>query len=269
LNKYIWRWEEANEWLSIYDAFLSHRLARSNSEILEVGTWKGGWAISMAENDRSRFVTCVDPYPNLEAVKINFLENVELYAPGQVVLFANLDTAVGKPKKKFGVVHIDGEHSQDAVTRDLKLCISQLADDGLLVVDDFFYHSFPGVTAAIFSALEKNDLSPFLFTEKKLYICRTKFYEDYYSKAKDVMLKHEIQFEEDQRITLEKSSYIQSSSINGFNVLIFPTGIKVTTNFLRTIGVHRNLSLKLLLREILPPVTITVYKKLKNHFWSK
>ena len=215
LGEFVWKWEQINEWLPIQDAVIANSLSPSHARVLEIGTWKGGWAISMAENDRLRKIYCVDPYPNLNDVRNRFLQTVSDRAPGQIVLYPDLDSVLSEQGLVLDVIHIDGEHSQDAVYSDLTRSVSFLSPAGLLIIDDIFYHSFPGVTVAAFKAIEEFGLSPFLFTEKKLYLCHKAYYDDYYCKAKVLLDLLVLAYEEDQILTGETSSYLQRNAING------------------------------------------------------
>ena len=262
-SAFSWHWNDMVEWLPIQDAVISHYLAPKSSSVLEVGTWKGGWAISMAENDRKRKIVCVDPYPNLHAIREQFLVNAESRAAGQIILFDTLDEALEDPNTNFDLIHIDGEHSQSALSRDLGKCVPRLSAGGILVIDDIFYHSFPGVTAATFSTLEVQELSAFLFSEKKLYVCQKEYYQDYYNKARILLISKFIPFEEDQLITGEKSSYLQSNSIHGFSLLIIPAGSSMSAKFFKSIGVKNKFSLKKLLKQVFPPFLISILKSLK------
>ena len=266
LDAFIWKWEEINEWLPIQDAVIANNLSPSRARILEVGTWKGGWAISMAENDRSRKIICVDPYPNLDQVRDRFLQAVSDRAPGQIVLFPDLDSALSEQELTLDVIHIDGEHSQDAVYGDLTRSISCLAPRGLLIIDDVFYHSYPGVTAAAFRAIEQFELSPFLFTEKKLYVCHKAYYDDYYSKAKKLLDLFVLEYEEDQFLTGESSSYLQRNAINGYSLLILTTDIALSKDFYRVLKVRKRFDLKGIARSVLPPLLFESLKFLKALF---
>lgn len=264
MNKFVWKWEEINEWLPIQDAVLSSYLAPEGSDVLEIGTWKGGWAISMAENDRNRRICCVDPYPNLDNVREQFLRNVDLRAKNQIKLFSNLEELRRSKFREFHVIHVDGEHTQSAVERDLQQSIPLLANNGLLIIDDIFYHSFPGVTAATFSALSESGLSPFMFTNRKLYVCHDSSYEEFYKSAKGLLISLSIDFEEDQRITREPSSYVQSNSINGYSLLITTDEGRIPRKFLRAIGVARKIDFKLMGKALLPPVLLNSYKQMRK-----
>ena len=264
LEAFIWKWEEINEWLPIEDAVIANSLSPSCARILEVGSWKGGWAISMAENDRSRKIICVDPYPNLDQVRDGFLRIVAERASEQIVLFPDLETALSGQKLSLDLIHIDGEHSQDAVYRDLTRSISCLAPAGLLIIDDIFYHSFPGVTAAAFKAIGEFELSPFLFTGKKLYVCHKEYYSDYYSKAKNLLNCINLEYEEDQFLTGEKSSYLQRNAINGFSLLILKSDTVLSKKFYRAILVRQKFDLKEIARMVLPPLLFLRLHHLKK-----
>jgi len=261
LNKIVWAWEEINEWLPIYDAVYSHLLSPENSAVLEIGTWKGGWAIFMAENDRSRKIVCIDPYPNLAHIKDIFLEIAQRRAKNQIVLFERVEQALAKKFQSFDVIHLDGEHSQEAVERDLKSTAPLLNPNGLYIIDDLFYHSFPGVTAATFQFIDKLELSPFLFSEKKLYLCKKSHYEQYYTKARQMLNELELMFEEDQLLTGQTSSYLQRNSINGFSILIPKIYSSPTSEFLRNIGIKRKRSPKSIALYLAPPALVDLAKK--------
>jgi hypothetical protein len=266
LGDFIWKWEEINEWLPIQDAVISNSLTQNQAQVLEVGTWKGGWAISMAENDRSRKILCVDPYPNLEQVRDGFLRAVADRAPGQIVLFPDLDSALSEEGLVLDVIHIDGEHSQDAVYSDLTRSIPYLMPAGLLIIDDVFYHSFPGVTAAAFRVIEQFELSPFLFTEKKLYVCHKEHYDDHYAKAKELLNLLMLEYEEDQFLTGETSSYLQRNAINGYSLLILRNNKVLSKDFYRAIKISKRFNVKEIARSVLPPLLFRSLQLLKNLF---
>jgi len=254
LGDFIWRWEEINEWLPIQDAVIANSLSSDGARILEIGTWKGGWAISMAENDRSREILCVDPYPNLNQVRERFLRTVTERAPGQIVLYPSLDSALSQQGLVLDVIHIDGEHSQEAVYSDITRSIPFLAPTGLMIIDDVFYHSFPGVTAAAFRAIEQFELSPFLFTEKKLYVCHKDFYDEYYARSKKLLNLLTLRYEEDEFLTQVTSSYLQRNAINGYSLLILSKDKTLSKDFYKVIKVSKKFNLKEIARSLLPPL---------------
>ena len=67
-------------------------------------------------------------------------------------------------------IHIDGGHLYKHVANDLLLTADALAQDGVMVLDDFFEIRWPGVTAAILDFLKEDSrLTPFLLVNRKLY----------------------------------------------------------------------------------------------------
>ncbi len=70
-------------------------------------------------------------------------------------------------------LHIDGEHSYDAVRSDLDLCIPLMADGGVISVDDFFNPDSVCVTHAVFDHIRDrpHDLRLFLCGGGKAYLC--------------------------------------------------------------------------------------------------
>jgi predicted O-methyltransferase YrrM len=146
--------------------------------IVEVGTWKGLSAINMAGLQRAAgvngVVLCVDTwlgstehvvepktswstaslrrrhgYPQLF---YTFMANVIaaghrdriIPIPNTSETAAHLLSHYGL---KAGVIYIDGAHEEAPVRRDIDAYWPLLADDGIMILDD--YISWPGVTAAI------------------------------------------------------------------------------------------------------------------------
>lgn len=71
-------------------------------------------------------------------------------------------------------VHIDGEHSYEAIENDFLLIASKLADYGVVVFDDIFFDACPQLTAALFDLLRRHrsDIVMFALGLNKAYLCR-------------------------------------------------------------------------------------------------
>lgn len=80
---------------------------------------------------------------------------------------------VGKPR----IVSVDAGHLYDEVQSDLNLSAQVLADEGVIIADDYFNIYWPDVTTATndFLAKQNGKFSAFLITPGKLYICRTDY----------------------------------------------------------------------------------------------
>ena len=70
-------------------------------------------------------------------------------------------------------LHIDGEHSFEAVVSDLDLCAELINERGIVAVDDVFTAASPCVTEALYYWLARNreKLVMFLVGYQKAYLC--------------------------------------------------------------------------------------------------
>jgi predicted O-methyltransferase YrrM len=148
-------------------------------DMLEIGVWYGHGGALLAQHraDDERIVL-VDKFmpqsmseENLKATSplkdsdVLFYNDCSLRLNRQQALVGHRDTV------RF--VHIDGEHSFEAVVNDLDLCVPLLVEHGIVAVDDFFMFASPNVTEAVFYWLERNreKLVMFLCGFNKAYLC--------------------------------------------------------------------------------------------------
>lgn len=254
------------EWLSIADAVIAHKLTPEDGKCLEIGTWKGGWILSLLSNHSQRMGVGIDPYPNLDYIRDYFLEKCRIIAPRRVTLFDSIESFNQSTLKDlyFDVIHLDGEHSQKAIERDFLFAVNCLNKKGIIIVDDIFYHDYPGVTAGLFNQLPNSGLSPFLFSEKKLYLCRKQDYAEFYSRTRLLMDHLQVPFLEDQIITKNPGPYFQSNSINGFSLLVINTFQFNQSKLVRLLGLREKFSVKRLIISWCPPIIITKYRRWRN-----
>lgn len=76
---------------------------------------------------------------------------------------------------------VDGGHAYRNVLHDMRLAEAVLADDGVMIVHDFFGIGWPDVSVAAIHLLTemKDQLQPFLITQYKLFIARPAAAERY------------------------------------------------------------------------------------------
>ena len=88
-------------------------------------------------------------------------------------------------------VHIDGEHSAQAVYTDLTIADHLLASMGVVSMDDFFSERYPQITAATYDYLARNPHSfrLLLVAFNKAYLCRPDAYERYQNALVSAVLK--------------------------------------------------------------------------------
>jgi len=125
---------------AIWDTLLSYQEASNNiGNILEIGVFQGKSAGMLALH-RQGEETCVfvDPAP-LHEVR----QRIEQAVPGakceymqEMSQFLPRHSFVRDAARDFRWIHIDGEHSAQAVSNDLALAEMLLSDRGILVLDD-------------------------------------------------------------------------------------------------------------------------------------
>jgi hypothetical protein len=71
---------------------------------------------------------------------------------------------------------IDGGHTEEATTNDLRLADASMTEEGILVIDDVFHPYFPEVAVAFAKfMLGAPGLAPFALTPGKVFLSRQKF----------------------------------------------------------------------------------------------
>jgi hypothetical protein len=245
--------------LPVLDGYLATQFSKNFTSALEIGVYKGGWLFTLIDNNLNIVAIGIDPYPNLEIIRKSFTNERDRFGLEKNIYLYSSFNELSDSKHNlvtYDIIHLDGEHSQSQVNQDLKNLLPLLKDNGLLIIDDIFYHSYPGVTAATFSFIKDNNLSPFLFTEKKIYICNPSYYTKYYEKTISILNSLKINYEENEKLN-SKPSYAQSNSIFGFNLIITPEKLKSKeiVNMLEVMNLTLPLSMKIknTFRNFLPP----------------
>lgn len=164
-------------WLRRVDARLAtHLLKRSavgaNPRVLEIGVWKGAWSAIVLKNVAESTVVGIDPYPDgAKPVRNEMLQ--QMAALGLLQRFTLHDQVSDlDPSSRFDLIHIDGDHSEEAAWEDLKHADELLAEGGVIVVDDISHKWLPGVASATYRYCGQSDLRMFLLTKAKGYLAR-------------------------------------------------------------------------------------------------
>lgn len=146
---------------------------------LEIGVFRGTGAAAICLNLRAGERFCgIDRdldrdgvLANIAAAGCNGTARIELLAAcSRHVRRQGLADAY---RSSCRFLHIDGEHSYDAVRSDLDLCIPLMTDGGVISVDDFFNPDTVCVTHAVFDHLRDrpHDIRLFLCGGGKAYLC--------------------------------------------------------------------------------------------------
>ena len=118
-----------------------------------------------------------------------FLSNVLKWCGDQnieVIQKSSLDLTTLEILDRVGpcrIMSIDGGHTEECVLNDLQLAEGVLLDRGVVVLDDFFHQSWPGVAAGASRHMldQTTGLRPFCITPNKLYLSRLSCREFYRS----------------------------------------------------------------------------------------
>ncbi len=179
----------AEEAAAAWDALLAFQRRRGQAgNLLEIGVWHGKSAALLALHTDFSRETCVlvDRYMNdpvvestLDRARPDWREAVNLVRIDSARLV--VDPLVVEGFASFRWIHIDGEHSARAVSSDLSLAATLLAEDGIVCLDDFLSWLYPQVTEAVFRYLRENPdhFSLFLCGHNKGYLARTHFVHEY------------------------------------------------------------------------------------------
>lgn len=185
-------------WLNPLDVWLAVNVLHSFdrcSQVLEVGTYQGGWLTAVGKNlqGSEKFLTAIDPFPDSDQIRIDFLSNVHHAGLQECTVLYESWTAFSEgpsTETAIDLIHIDGLHTESAVMGDLDRAIEFLSEGALIVVDDWANPSFPGVHSGLFKILSRGYLAMCLVTAGKAYLALAEshskwrtWFEDLYSCA--------------------------------------------------------------------------------------
>lgn len=95
--------------------------------------------------------------------------------------------------KKLRFFHIDGEHSRDALTRDLERAAAVMMPEGLIVLDDMLHPGYPTLMVAVHEWLGRNtDWVVLAVIDRETIVAATKFVlcrRDMFKRYEDRMLE--------------------------------------------------------------------------------
>lgn len=119
--------------------------------------------------------------------------------------------------RSFRWLNIDGEHSGQAVTDDLRVASELVSAKGVIIIDDFFSPAYPQITAATFRWLQTRSLEfqLFLCGYNKAYLCRSSAFRLYAQFIKD-HLSDEMAARIERPLTIWKSTH--PSDLNAFGI---------------------------------------------------
>jgi predicted O-methyltransferase YrrM len=155
--------------------------------IAEVGPFEGRFFIALAHalgpNEKALGIDLFD-WPNPEVID-RFEANCSKHGvAAERRITWKADSRTMKPEEllaKLGgehprFVHIDGEHSRAALTRDLELATAVLAPPGLIVLDDMLHPGYPTLMVAVHEYLARHpEMCVLAIIDRETVVAATKF----------------------------------------------------------------------------------------------
>lgn len=261
-----YRTHQSTEFLALTDAVASVAIAEGaevtrldgSVDILEIGVWRGGWSETLLASVPETRVVGIDPYPNFEEIRSSTTVRLSAYIDEE--RFALLDSwsmlcsdVCRVSHRLFACIHVDGDHTFASVLQDLEEALRHLSPDGVVVVDDFWNQSFPGVMGATAEHLARGSLAAWLTTDNKLYLCRPE------SHAGKMELVRTMQQRFGLPIVLTwqaPGSYSQDGAIRGLAVAQLLMTQRLHFRLRRRLGLHRRIILREEAKRWLPPVAL-------------
>lgn len=200
------------ESVAIWDSLLLFQTRNQiKGDLLEIGVFKGKSALLStmhARNEEHCFY--VDPvFRDDFEEKIASIKKSHTHficSRSEKILF-NAELSK-RGSGNFRWIHIDGEHTAQAVMNDLKISNALLSKDGVIVVDDFMSATYPQVTYGVFKYIVQNsgEISLFLSGFNKGYLGRPMALRCYLQFIRDELMDL-LKERGLQKITLFKTTY--------------------------------------------------------------
>lgn len=209
---------EDSEWIIPKEAIIAVGILDnfSTKRFLEVGVLNAAWSLNLLRNTDCCGVG-IDPFLNLSQMRERTRIKLERHKYILLEKFEDLSIL-----DLFDLIHIDGEHTFEGVSNDLKYSEKHLANRGVIAIDGVWHSSFPGVAAAFFSWLMNSDFAPFLVTGSKIYVT-LKSNHSYWYKHFEEEFTHYPEFPWMHYYGEGKSlAYISKPDIGAYTTLLSP-----------------------------------------------
>jgi hypothetical protein len=171
----------------------------------EIGVWQGKLLILFCLlADSAEEVVGVDSFVHCTPPQLceeRLADNMSAYAPGfDRLALIKKDSKLLSPDdirrnaQGYRLFDVDGDHSSEGVYNDLVLASKVINPGGIILVDDYFNDTCPGVSEGtcryFFENLDSN-LSPFAISGNKIFITTKDHYDAYCSVISDQLLNNE------------------------------------------------------------------------------
>ncbi len=155
--------------------------------VVEIGAFEGRFFIALAKAlapDEVALGIDLFDWPNPQ-VEDRFVANCDRYGvkPEQCIVWktdsrtmqaADILAKLGGARPRF--VHIDGEHSRQALSADLERATAVLAPEGIVVLDDMLHPGYPTLMVAVQEYLDRHpEMCVLAIIDRETIVAATKF----------------------------------------------------------------------------------------------
>ena len=155
--------------------------------VAEVGAFEGRFFIALAkslhENERALGIDVFE-WPNAQVIDrfeancarhgVPTDKRITWKADSNKMTAGELMAKAGGAPVRF--IHVDGEHSQAALTKDLELATAVIGDGGVIVLDDMLHPGYPTLMVAVHAYLERHpEMTVLCIIDRETIVAATKF----------------------------------------------------------------------------------------------
>lgn len=186
-----------------------------SGNVAEIGVWQGRSFIPMAlltnSDENSLAVDCFESYEfntdNSGGAACSF----SIFVGNLTKYFSDIsrlkiikgDSSILKPddflkavgnNKKFRIFSVDGCHEALPTEKDMENGAKCLVDGGVLIMDDYFNQTWPGVSEGVNRFMIKNEgmLKPFFIGWNKIFFAQPAYIEQYRTLMRTHFLDHDM-----------------------------------------------------------------------------
>jgi predicted O-methyltransferase YrrM len=172
--------------------------------IAEIGTFEGRFFIAMAHAMQPGEIALgIDlfDWPNPQVIDRFEANCLKHGVKPELKITWKTDSRTMRPEDvlakvggaKLRLFHIDGEHSRDALTRDLDRAVAVMRPDGIIVLDDMLHPGYPTLMVAVHEWLGRNpDWCVLAVIDRETIVAATKFVicrKDHFKRYEERMLE--------------------------------------------------------------------------------
>ena len=162
-----------------------------SGDLVEVGVWEGKTLLlfaHLATGDERAVGYDIEMRPRLieRSGRPDVVDRIQLHVCDTFAMTID-DFA---RRNGIRIFHVDGNHDKQHVMHDLHLACEATDARGVVVLDDFFSPTWPGVTAALFECFEQKRNSgfvPFALAGSKCWLARPPMVETYKKNCQERM----------------------------------------------------------------------------------